>query len=280
VDKELDLPYLLRSRLTMVATNVALQAGAVIKRYFEEKVSFQVKQGVHDVVTEIDKKVEALIIEAIRGQFPDHGFVAEESGKTGGVGGIQWVIDPIDGTLNYVRKIPIFSTSIAAVFPPDILAGVVYQPMSGELFIAEKGHGAYLNGERLKVSSRNMLDQALLATGFPYNVNENPYYCLDHFDTFAKIGVSSRKMGSAALDLAYVAAGRYDAFWAVSLYPWDYAAGKLLLEESGGQFTDFYGHPYTKLVEGSVVASNHWLHEPMVRNMVGTLDRTQRHASY
>ena len=275
MEKELDLPYLLRSRLTMVATNAALKAGGIIKKDFGVERPFETKEGRHNIVTEMDQKSEQVIIEMIKSHFPDHGFLAEESGESGGKEGIQWIIDPIDGTVNYAHKIPMFAVSIAAAFQSDILAGVVYNPMVGELFIAEKGHGAYLNGERIKVTETAVLDSAIVATGFPYNVHENPLCCLDHFCTFAKMGIPIRRIGSAALDLAYVAAGRYDSFWEVSLRPWDYGAGKLLIEEAGGQFTNFAGEPYKTLSEGPIVASNAILHDQMVKNIKATLEKAK-----
>lgn len=274
---ELDLPNLLRSRLTMVATLAAMQAGEVLRKGFGTPMKFETKEGRHNLVTEWDNKAETLIIEFIKSHFPQHSFLAEESGESGETKeGIQWVIDPLDGTVNFAHKLPMFSVSIAAVFQTEVLAGVIYNPMVDELFIAEKGNGAYLNGKRLKVTETAVLDSAIAATGFPYNVHENPLCCLDHFTTFAKMGIPLRRIGSAALDLAYVAAGRFDSFWEVSLRPWDYAAGKLLIEEAGGQFTDFEGNPYTSLTEGAVVASNGILHDQMLKNIKATLDKKEK----
>ncbi len=264
---EIDLPYLLRSRLTLVATHAALKAGELIKKGFGSDFVFETKEGRHNLVTEMDQKSEAVIIEMIKNHFPDHGFLAEESGESGHAEGIRWIIDPIDGTVNYAHKIPNFSVSIAAVFQSEILAGVIFQPMTNELFTAEKGLGAYLNGERLKVTSTGVLDSAILGTGFPYNVHENPLNCLDLFGEFAKLGIPLRRLGSAAIDLAYVAAGRYDGFWEVSLRPWDYAAGKLMIEEAGGRFTDFEGNPYVAFSEGPIIASNGILHEQILKKI-------------
>ncbi|QVL57109.1 MAG: inositol monophosphatase [Simkaniaceae bacterium] len=270
---EMDLPHLLRSRLTMVATLSALKAGEILRKGFGTAMHFENKEGRHNLVTEWDNKSEAVIIDSIKSHFPGHSFLAEESGESGEKSeGIQWIIDPLDGTVNFAHKIPLFSVSIAAVFQSEILAGVVYNPLVEELFIAEKGNGAYLNGERLKVTETAVLDSAISATGFPYNVHENPLCCLDHFNTFAKMGVPLRRMGSAALDLSYIAAGRFDSFWEVSLQPWDYAAGKLLIEEAGGTFTDFEGTPYSSLSEGPIIASNGILHDQMVKKIKATMD--------
>ncbi|MGE0197600.1 MAG: inositol monophosphatase family protein [Simkaniaceae bacterium] len=277
MSNELDLPNLLRSRLTMIASFAAMKAGDLLRRGFGRPMQFETKEGRHNLVTEWDQKAEKVIIELIKTHFPGHGFVAEESGASGTQQeGIQWIIDPLDGTVNFAHKIPIFSISIAASFQSEILAGVVYNPMINELFVAEKGNGAYLNGERLKVTETAVLDSAIVATGFPYNVHENPLCCLDHFNTFAKMGIPLRRMGSAALDLAYVAAGRFDSFWEVSLRPWDYAAGKLLIEEAGGQFTDFKGHPFSSLQEGAIVASNGILHAQMLKNIKATLEKKEK----
>lgn len=276
---ELDLPNLLRSRLTLVGALAAQRAGAVLKKGFGSPMKFETKEGRHNLVTEWDTKAEEVILESIKAHFPDHSFLAEEGGESGEKeGGIKWIIDPIDGTVNFAHCIPMFSISIAATCQNDILSGVIYNPMTSELFIAEKGNGAYLNGEKLKCTKTAVLDSAIAATGFPYNVHENPLCCLDHFQSFAKMGIPIRRMGSAALDLAYVAAGRYDTFWEVSLNPWDYAAGKLLIEEAGGLFTDFDGNPLTSLAEGPIIASNGMLHDQMVKRIKATMEKEKNDA--
>lgn len=273
---DLDLPHLLRSRLTVVATSAALHAGAVVMEGFgKEMKCTQKEEGEHNLVTEWDRKAEEVIIGAIQEHFPSHAFLGEESGRSGEKQeAICWIIDPIDGTVNYAHGIPLFAISIAATFQGEVLAGAVYDPVSRELFTAEKGMGAYLNGKRLKVSATQLLDSAIAATGLPYNVNENPLSCLDHLITFAKIGIPIRRMGAAALDLAYVAAGRYDFFWEVSLKPWDFAAGKLLIEEAGGQITSFKGEPLTQMEESPIVASNKTLHASVLRRIHATLERS------
>ena len=275
MDRNLDLPNLLRSRLTMVATLAALKAGEMLRKGFGTEMHFTAKEGRHNLVTEWDQKAENVIIDFIKSHFPQHAFIAEESGESGEIKeGIQWIIDPIDGTVNFAHKIPMFSVSIAASIQSDVLAGVVYNPIDHELFIAEKGNGAYLNGTRLKVTETAVLDSASCGTGFPSNVHENPLSCLDHVTTFAKMGIPIRRIGSAALDLAYLAAGRFDGFWEVSLRPWDYAAGKLLIEEAGGKFTNFSGEPYGALEEGPIVASNGILHDQILKNIKATLEKS------
>jgi myo-inositol-1(or 4)-monophosphatase len=266
--QELDLSTFLRSRLTMVSTLAALNAGEMARKGFGTEITFEMKEGRHNLVTIWDKKIEQSIIEFISSHFPDHSFLAEESGLSGeNQEGIQWIIDPIDGTVNFAHKIPIFSISIAATFQNTVLSGVIFAPLLDELFIAEKENGAYLNGQKLRVTETAILDSAILGTGFPYNVYENPLKCLDLFSHFVTMGIPIRRLGSAALDLAYVAAGRLDAFWEVSLRPWDYAAAKLILEEAGGIFTDFEGNPYVEMKEGPIIASNSVLHEQMVHNI-------------
>lgn len=276
MDRQLDLPNLLRSRLTMVATLAAMKAGDVLRAGFGSSMEISTKEGRHNLVTEWDQKAEATIIDFIKTHFPNHAFLAEESGESGVVKeGIQWIIDPLDGTVNFVHKIPMFSVSIAAASQNQILCGVIYNPLLNELFVAERENGAYLNGTRLRVTETAVLDSAICATGFPYNVHENPLCCIDHFCNFAKMGIPLRRIGSAALDLAYVAAGRYDGFWEVSLRPWDYAAGKVILEEAGGQFTNFEGSPYEVFEEGPVVASNGILHDQILNNIKATMEKSR-----
>lgn len=270
----IDLPDLLRSRLTLVATLSALKAGHLLRKHFGDPLNFETKPGRHNLVTEMDKRSEQLIIESIKSHFPDHHFLAEESGESGeNKEGIAWVIDPLDGTVNFAHHIPFFSVSIAATFQGDVLASAIYCPMNEELFIAEKDNGAYLNGKKLTTTETAILDSAIVATGLPYNVLENPLHCLDHFVNFAKMGVPIRRMGSAAIDLAYVAAGRFDMFWEVLLQPWDYAAAKLLIEEAGGKITDFEGNPCKTFTAGPIIASNGILHEQTLKHIQGTLEK-------
>lgn len=276
MSNEMDLSNLLRSRLTMVATLAAMKGGEVLRKGFDTPMQCTTKEGRHNLVTEWDKKVEQIIIQFIKSHFPEHAFIAEESGESGEKEGIQWLIDPIDGTVNFAHGIPLFSISIATMFHSEILASVVYQPMTKELFVAEKGNGAYLNGRLLKVSQTTILDSAIVATGLPYNVHENPLCCLNHFNTFAKMGIPLKLLGSAALELAYVAAGRFDAFWNVSLHSWDYSAGKLLIEEAGGQFTDFRGNSDISFTENAIVASNGVLHAQVLKNIKATLEKKEK----
>lgn len=251
------------SDLTLAALETAKKAGELLRKGFDTSFHIDSKEGRYNLVTEYDTKAESLIIDSIQKTFPTHAFLSEECGAKGS-GDITWVIDPIDGTVNFARAIPAFSISIAATQNNQILSGVVYAPMTNELFVAEKGKGAYLNDKRLSVSKTTSLSEVLIATGFPYNLEENPRGAIDIFTKFARLGTPLRRIGSAAIDLAYLAAGRFDGFWEVSLKPWDFAAALLLVEEAGGILTDFQGKPYTKLTEGPVLASNRHLHQELL----------------
>ena len=253
---------MLISRLTSVAILAAQTAGEVLKRGFDTTLVTSSKEGKHNLCTDYDTKVEKLIIRFIKDHFPDHVFLGEEFGTEGtNPQAIKWIIDPIDGTVNFAHSIPVFSISIAATFQGSVLSGVVYSPMANEMFVAEKGSGAYLNGSKLSVSKTSILSDSFLATGFPYNTNENPHGCIDHFMAFAKLGVPIRRLGSAALDLCYVAAGRYDGFWEVSLKPWDFATGMLMIEEAGGRITDYENQPLSTESESTIIASNTHIHD-------------------
>lgn len=263
-----DVPLSLIPKLTNTAILAALKAGSVLRRAFGTSFEISSKVGKHNLVTEYDKKVEALLIEGIHKQFPTHAFLGEETGFSGASGDtIQWIIDPIDGTVNFAHHIPFFCVSIAAAYRHEVLCGVIYSPMIEELFVAERGHGAFLNGAPLSVSSNTQLSDGFLATGFPYNVSENPERCIDQFTRMSKLGVPIRRLGSAALDLAYVAAGRFDAYWEVIINPWDYAAGMLLIEEAKGRVSDLSGGKIKELKPLGIVASNGFIHDQLVSHL-------------
>ena len=250
--------------ISFVAIQAALKAGELLQKGFGTTFGISSKPGRQNLVTEYDKASESSIISTILSHFPDHSILAEESGESSNQKGpVLWVIDPLDGTVNFAHGVPMFSISIAAVVNKEIVAGVVYQPMLKELFIAERGQGAYLNGSRLQVTRTSSFDEALLATGFPYNVDENPLGCIDRFAEITKLGVPIRRLGSAAIDLAYVAAGRFDAYWEVSLYPWDMAAGKLLVEEAGGKVSSWDNRPHDHLQKTPILCSNGKIHQAL-----------------
>lgn len=252
-----------------VAIQAALAAGDILRRGFGTKFQISSKEGKQNLVTEYDHAAEKAIISFIRNRFPDHSFLAEESGLEKQSSSVCWVIDPLDGTVNFAHHIPVFSVSIAVCSGEEMLAGVVYQPMTQELFVAEKGNGAYLNGNRLYVSKTEKLTEAFLVTGFPYNVDENPLHCIDTFSHLTKLGIPIRRLGSAALDLSYVAAGRFDAYWEVSLSPWDFAAGALLVEEAGGKVSHYRGTPLSlDSKDRTILGSNGILHSSMMKQLL------------
>lgn len=253
------------SELTVVAIEAGLKAGELLSKGFGGEFKVESKGLKHDIVTEYDKLSEQCIFAEIKRRFPKHTFLSEESGSSAPVSSeVHWIIDPLDGTVNFAHEIPFFSVSIAATREGQILSGVVYQPMTRELFIAEKGKGAYKNGKRMQVSKTKTLEEAVMATGFPYNVSENPLHCIDRFATLLKLGIPIRRLGSAALDLCYVGAGHFDAFWEVGLNPWDVAAGKLIAEEAGARVSDYHGKEYPLFSSSSLLATNGLLHTKMV----------------
>ncbi len=251
--------------LTICAIEAAIKSGEILKSGFGTSFEISSKEGKNNLVTEYDKLSEKKIIEHIHSIFPDHVFLAEESGKTGNFSKnvVRWIIDPLDGTVNFAHGLPIFSISIAAELNGELLSGVVYHPLLNELFVAKKGGGAFLNNKPISVSDNDNIDTAFLVTGFPYNVNQNPCGCIDHFVSIIKQGIPVRRLGSAALDLAYVAAGRFDGFWEINLHPWDVAAGVLLIQEAGGRISKYSGLPYS-LSDESIVASNGIIHPQLI----------------
>jgi myo-inositol-1(or 4)-monophosphatase len=249
------------SRLTLVAIDAALGAGEILRQGFGTHFKISSKEGKHNLVTEYDYKAEKYIIDMLRQSFPDSRFLAEESGATGIEEGLLWIIDPLDGTVNFAHHIPIFSVSIALEKKGEILSGVIYQPLQNELFVAEKEKGAFLNGNPIHVSSVLSIEQSILATGFPYNLSENPFHCIDHFIDIVKLGIPIRRLGSAAIDLAYTAAGYFEGFFEVGLSPWDCAAGVLLIEEAGGKVTHWDKKPFSVHSKKPIIATNGHIHD-------------------
>ena len=247
------------------AIDVAREAGGLlVQRLGAAKVS---NKGDIDLVTEADVASENLIIERIRSYYPQHGILAEESGEAVVVGGKRsdwkWIIDPLDGTTNYAHGYPCFCVSVALEHKGVIEIGVVYDPMRDEMFAAERGAGATLNDRKMRVSSVEGLNHAMLCTGFPYNVRERPDFARD-FANFTMSAQAVRRDGSAAIDLAYVACGRFDGFWEDGLSPWDIAAGALLIEEARGRVTNFDNEPLSIYTQ-KVLASNGLVHDDMLR---------------
>ena len=219
---------------------LARQAGEILRLGYEQEHQVDYK-GVIDPVTEIDHQSEELVLAGIQHQFPGHQIVSEEIGLVPGRPGDQWFVDPLDGTVNYAHGIPFFSVSIAYAHEGIVRLGVVYDPMRDELFKAERGHGASLNGRNLRVSQVTELAHSLLTTGFAYDAWSNPRNNLDQYGRFAKMTQGVRRLGSAALDLGYVAAGRVEGYWELSIKPWDVAAGGLIASEAGATVTNLAG---------------------------------------
>ncbi len=256
------------SELTFVAIQAALNAGALLRRGFGTDFEIASKPGIQNLVTEYDTAAEKCIISAILKSFPDHAILAEESGDLPqGNSPVTWIIDPLDGTVNFAHNIPLFSVSIAAAVGKTIVSGVVFQPITQELFVAEKGKGAYLNGKRIFVSKIQNFETSLMSTGFPYNVDKDPLECVEKFAKMQLKGVPLRRLGSAAIDMSYVAAGRCDAFWEVGLHPWDMAAGKLLVEEAGGTVSHWDGSPHRIFGYDTMLATNGILHNVMIEHL-------------
>ena len=244
-----------------IAIQAAREAGQFLKDSVGKVKNIEMKKGEErNLVSEIDKGSEAKIIGIIKGHFPGHGILAEESGGSALTEEYRWIIDPLDGTTNFLHGVPIFCVTIAVEHRGTVIAGVTYDPNLDELYTAEKGSGAYLNGGKLKVSRATEMITSLFVTGFPYDIENNPDHPAEHFVNFLEVTRGLRRLGSAALDLAYVASGRFDGFWEVALNPWDMAAGVLFVNEAGGQTTDFLGNPLN-IYNKQILATNGSVHQ-------------------
>jgi myo-inositol-1(or 4)-monophosphatase len=242
--------------------DLSKQAGAYIQSQLGETLLVEHK-GRIDLVTHADKVSQKMIIENIEKKFPGHAVIAEEGYDKTGKEGYVWYIDPIDGTTNFVHGVPVFCVSIALYKAGLPMVGVCYNPAIKEIFYAEKGRGAFLNGKRIKVSTTKKMIDALVATGFPYK-NENMKKVIDCLYNVISGVQGIRRFGSAALDLCYVACGRFDAFWEMELKPWDMAAGVLILEEAGGMITSMDGNEFD-LKNGNIAASNKIIHNKFLQ---------------
>lgn len=260
-----------------VAVKAAKIAGGIILdnlgRISKEDIS--IKQA-SDFVTRVDEESEKAIISTIKASFPDHHFLAEESVKEIETDGYRWIIDPLDGTTNFIHRYPVFSVSIALQYKREIISGVIYEPLKSDLFAAEKGRGAFLNGDRIRVSQVTTLKDSLITTGFPFRRKEFIDSYLGLFrNIFLRVS-DLRRAGSAALDLAYVACGRCEGFFEIGLSPWDMAAGELLIKEAGGIVTDF-GGGRDYLLTGNIVAGVPGIHGELLGEIkkvfTGILDK-------
>jgi myo-inositol-1(or 4)-monophosphatase len=258
VSKELD-----------IAATTAEQAGAILIKHFGKTLNIRYKDRIN-LVTKADREAEQNIVRRLLKAFPAYGILAEEG--TAVAGDTRWIVDPLDGTTNYAHGYPIFCVSIALERDGEIVLGVIYDPVRKEMFSAERGHGAVLNRNRIHVSRIRSLGRAFLVTGFSYDVHTSPDNNLDHFTNFILKAQAVRRDGSAALDLVYLACGRFDGFWELKLHSWDTAAGSLLVQEAGGRVTDFRGRPFSIYAQ-ETLASNGFIHKVMQRVLAKALPK-------
>ncbi len=244
-----------------ISRDIAREAGALLVKRFERRIGFE-RKGEFDLVTEADRASESLIVERLRSHFPAHGIVAEEGSGHESSSEFRWYVDPLDGTTNFAHGFPMFNVTLALERAGELITGVIYDPLRDEMFCAERGAGAYVNSRRISVSRVSRVQDSLVATGFPsrkrhQNVNVHFYYHM------AMLSHGVRRGGSAALDLAYVACGRLDAFWEFGLNPWDMAAGILIVSEAGGKITDMHGRPFSMPGE-HLLADNGLIHDEVL----------------
>jgi myo-inositol-1(or 4)-monophosphatase len=245
-----------------LGVSIAHDVGEIQRERFEKPHSIETKSTEIDLVTEVDRMSEQRILDRVRKERPDDAVLSEETEPVAGTSGICWIVDPLDGTTNYAHGFPHFAVSIGIERDGVREVGVVYDPLKNETFTALRGEGAYRNERRISVSRAVELSCSLLATGFAYDVHRVPLN-LEYFERFLRRARAVRRAGSAALDLAYVACGRFDGFWELSLHPWDVAAGILLVEEAGGHVTDLTGGPPDRS-GATCVATNSFLHDAML----------------
>lgn len=243
----------------------AVEAGAKeLRRYFNnEDLKISNKEGINNWVTEADHAAEKAIIAVIKAQYPDHFILSEEAGEMVTGSEVKWIIDPIDGTINFASGIPICAVSIGVEKNGEMILGAVYNPFINELFFAEKGKGAFLNDKKISVSKKNEVIHSCLVTGFPYTYLDMENGPLQVFERFVRKGVPVRRLGSAAIDLCWVAAGRFEGFFEHSLSAWDTAAGYLIVEEAGGKVTDMNGNKYSPY-QKKLVATNGLIHDELI----------------
>jgi myo-inositol-1(or 4)-monophosphatase len=241
---------------------ISHEAGEIVREGFGKSFGIEYKSNESNLVTDIDRASEKHIKEFIQKKYPSHSILAEEGGETKKVSEYLWVVDPLDGTTNFAHGLPIFSISIGLQKNGNTIAGVVYDVIRDITYYAEKGGGAFAGSQKINVSGNDNLSHSVLATGFPYNISDNPEHALEKFTALTKASRGMRRLGSAAIDFCYVASGIFDGFWEVYLYPWDICAGKLIVEEAGGRVSGFSGEKidiYTK----RILATNGRIHNRM-----------------
>ncbi|RPJ17746.1 MAG: inositol monophosphatase [Desulfobacteraceae bacterium] len=245
-----------------VGIKAAYRGAEILRANFGKKCKIQ-KKGAKDLLTESDTGSERLIIDTIKKAFPSHGILAEESGSHNNDAEYMWIIDPLDGTTNFAHHIGLFAVSIAFSIKGDITAGMVLNPITGELFTAVRGEGAELNGIPIFVSETASISESLLVTGFPYNIKDIIKPMETRFFNCLKPAQGIRRLGSAALDLCFVASGRFEGFWEENLKPWDTAAGLIIVREAGGEISDFSGSSYN-IYKNEILATNGKIHKEML----------------
>jgi myo-inositol-1(or 4)-monophosphatase len=254
--------------LLELAVALAREMGELQRARFHEPRTIETKSSPIDLVTDVDRACEALLQERLAHARPDDGILSEESASRTSRSGVRWVVDPLDGTTNYAHGFPHFAVSIGVEVEGARTCGVIFDPLRDELWSAERGGGAFLNGRRIRVSATRELGRALLGTGFAYDVHGSADTSLEYFARFIRRARAVRRAGSAALDLAYVACGRFDGFWELQLHPWDVAAGLLLVEEAGGRTSDLDGGP-APASGARTVASNGLVHDQLLAVLAG-----------
>jgi len=243
-------------------------AGKVLQENFNQSYTISNKEGINNLVTEVDHKSEEVIFSVIKQDFPDHYILSEESGELVQDSSYKWIIDPIDGTVNYANGIPICCVSIGIEKDGKMEMGAVYAPFINELYVAERGNGATLNEKKIQVSNQADILKSCMVTGFPYTYLDMPNGPLQVFEKFIRKGIPVRRLGSAAIDLCWVAAGRFDGFYEHKLSAWDSAAGFIIVEEAGGKVTDLAGNYYNPYQPG-IIATNNKIHDELVRVVNG-----------
>ncbi|MFC1501289.1 inositol monophosphatase family protein [Elusimicrobiota bacterium] len=252
------------NNFTSTAIKAALAGGKVLSKYFDKNINVTYK-GRIDPVTKADKESQKEVFNVIQRKFPKHSFLGEEEGANSVISDDYcWITDPLDGTVNFIHNLPIFCVSVALKYKDEIVTGVIHAPILKETFVAQKGEGAFLNGKKIKVSDTDSLVRSLAVTGFPYDMSVGKNRVFNNFVSLVNNVQGIRRLGSAALDLAYVAMGRFEAFWEEGLFPWDIAAGALILEEAGGKVTDFKGeNKYTE--NKNILATNGFVHNKVLK---------------
>lgn len=239
------------------------ESGKILKEYFDTDFKIESKDTISNLVTEVDKRSESRIIEVIRSNFPAHNILSEEIGALDTSSDVKWIIDPIDGTINYAHGIPICCVSIGVEVAGEIVMGGIYNPFGNELFFAEKGKGSFLNDKKIQVSKESNFAKSLLVTGFPYNTSGNKNKPVEVFAAIVNKDIPVRRLGSAALDICWTACGRFDGFWEYNLNAWDVAAGYIILTEAGGIVTDFKGGKYS-VYNKEILATNGLIHDEII----------------